>query len=156
MRFLIIVFVFILLGCSRGGGSGSAEAKARAVVDKAILESGGILGEEGDRVIEIARQSASEINRGLPMDADSETRVDTTFVGPGRVYTYSMTLVNHEASDISIDDIRALKGDSIKNGICSASFMKFFVENKFKVVYLYRGRDGGFIGELVVDTDECY
>ena len=45
--------------------------------------------------------TASQINKGLPMMVDKETRLDTTMPGPDKTIIYRYTLINMSAADVS-------------------------------------------------------
>lgn len=95
------------------------------------------------------------VNRDMPRTVDRDSRVDSVVVGPGRIFTYMMTLVNHRATDIEWIEFERTVGVSIRNGVCSAEFMRVFIRNNVKIVYRYRANDGRIIGDITVLPSDC-
>lgn len=108
-----------------------------------------------DPVIEKMLEASSMVNRDLPRMLDRDTRMDTTIIGPGRKFTYMMTLVNYSSSDIDHVQLKQMLGTSIRNGVCTAEFMRVFIRNNVTIVYRYRANDGGMIGDIVVSPTDC-
>ena len=106
-------------------------------------------------VEEALRQAAGQINRGLPMMVDQYTRMDSTVPGPGKKLTYLYTLVSVNSADVSQQQLQDALGTSVRNGVCTNRDMQFLVNSGVQFVYLYRGGDGGVIGDVVVNPQDC-
>ena len=104
---------------------------------------------------EALRQASNQINGTLPMVIDKETRLESTMSGPGKKWTYLYTLISVNSSDVSQQQLQNALGTNIKNGVCTNTSMAPFVKNGVKVVYRYRGKDGGIIGDVVVNPQDC-
>ncbi len=111
--------------------------------------------QSGDPIISAMQNASNKTNQSLPHMLDRETRADTTWIGPGRVWTYALTAMNLTSRDISEDELRIMYGNTVMKGVCTAPFMKIFLQNNVKVVYLYRGYDGSYIGTITVNPEQC-
>lgn len=100
-------------------------------------------------------QASSENNKKLPKMIDEETRLDTTVAGPGKQWTYRYTLVNYKAGDTDNERINAVLGDNIRKGFCNTKEMQLFIENGVTMRYKYSGKDGAYLGEVVVTPMDC-
>ena len=58
---------------------------------------------------DIVAATAREINKKLPMMVGTETRLDSTTAGPGRILAYNYTLVNYSASQLDASSLAALQ-----------------------------------------------
>jgi hypothetical protein len=95
-------------------------------------------------------QASSEINKGLPVMLDKETRLDTTTALPGKSLLYKYTLVNFTAKDVSKDDlITKVKPISV-NVYKTSDTMKTFRNKGVTMVYQYYDKNGVFIGDFTV------
>lgn len=114
-----------------------------------------VFAQSGDPIISAMQNASNKTNQSLPHMLDRETRADTTWIGPGRVWTYALTAMNLTSKDITEAELRNIYGNTVLNGVCTAPFMKIFLQNKVKVVYLYRGYDGSYIGTITVNPEQC-
>ena len=112
--------------------------------------------DRNDGAIEEAlRQASNQFNRSLPMMVDKYTRLESTMTGPGKKWTYLYTLVSMNSSDVSQHQIQDALGANIRNGVCTNKKTQAFVKDGVQVVYRYRGGDGGIIGDVVVNPQDC-
>src|SRR5436190_22994839 len=91
---------------------------------------------------DMIRRVSNRFNKKLPIDVNKETRLNSTFAGPGKRWTFVFTLVNTNASELSEAELRDSLEAKVQNTVCSAKETKVFVENGVTLVSIYRGKDG--------------
>lgn len=99
-------------------------------------------------------KAASDMNAGLPMMVDAETRLDST-MGIDRRFRYNYTLINYAADELDANAIRENMTPSLNNTVCSTGDMKYFVDNEVPVTYAYYGKEGTEILAITVETANC-
>ena len=104
---------------------------------------------------EALRQASNNLNSGLPLMIDKETRLESTMPGPGKRWTHLYTLVSVNSSEVTQQQLQYALGANIKNGVCTNKEMADFVKSGVQIVYRYRGSDGGIIGDVVVNPQDC-
>ena len=104
---------------------------------------------------ETIRNASNKFNLTLPITADKDTRLDSTFVGPGKRWTFVYTLVNTSASEITATKLQEAMAEQVTNGVCSAQETRVFVEHGVQIVLKYRDKDGVVIGDIVVNAGSC-
>ena len=100
-------------------------------------------------------QASNSLNQRLPMTLDKQTRIESTFPGPGKKWTYLFTLVSIRSSDMTQQQLQDGLGENIKRGVCTSKEMLVFIKGGVQFVYRYRGSDGGVIGDIVVNPSDC-
>jgi hypothetical protein len=100
-------------------------------------------------------QASNELNKQLPRMYDKVTRLDTTVAGPGKTWVYMYTIVSPDSSKLTQRDLDKYLGIKVRNGVCTADFMKVFIDNGVQVKYVYRANDGSVIGTIVVKPSDC-
>ena len=104
---------------------------------------------------EALRQASNQVNSGLPMMVDKETRLDSTMPGPGKRWTYLYTITSTSSSEVSQQQLQNALGSNIKSYVCSNKDMVAFVKNGVQIIYKYRGNDGKIIGDIIVNPQDC-
>ena len=89
--------------------------------------------------------TASQINKGLPMMVDKETRLDNTMALPNKTIVYRYTLVNMNAADVKKDELLAAVRPQILNNYKTDPDMKSFRENGVTMQYQYSDKNGTMI-----------
>ena len=98
--------------------------------------------------------AASELNKQCPMMVDKDTRLDNAMGGPGKVFTYNYTLINHSLAQLNIPDLQAyLRPRLIANAESSAD-MKSFRDNSVTLVYRYNDKDNKSAFEVRITPEE--
>jgi DNA-directed RNA polymerase subunit RPC12/RpoP len=82
------------------------------------------------------------INAGLPKEVDSETRLDSVAAGPGKRLTYHFTLINKEADSIDAIALESNLKIQIVNNYRTRPDMASFRQNRVRMDYEYRDRNG--------------
>jgi hypothetical protein len=100
------------------------------------------------------KSAANELNQSLPMMVDSETRLDSTLAFKNS-FLYKYTMINYTVEDINIEQFSSAMRPQIVNSVCTTEDMKVFVQNHTEVKYLYHDKDGKFISQILVKTEEC-
>jgi hypothetical protein len=107
------------------------------------------------RVHLIAKQASEELNKQLPMTINSETRGDTTIVGPGRRFTYLLTDLSNFSKTETSAQIENEFGSSIRNKVCTTNALKLLVDSDYLITYKYFDVNGRFIGDIAVKRQDC-
>ena len=92
-------------------------------------------------------------NADLPRMIDRSTRIDTTFVGPGRRFTYVYTLTDRRSSDVSQDELDTTWKANAISRVCGT--MQPMIDDGVEIVFQYFGNDGGPIGKVNVLPSDC-
>ena len=94
-------------------------------------------------------------NQTLPVMLDPNIRVDSTFVGPGKVFGYNYTLVNHSAAEIDGSQlVRSLRPVMVDN-FCNNYSARFFRENKVSIKVKFYDNHRNLVGRVKVSPSEC-
>lgn len=97
---------------------------------------------------------ANEVNKGLPMTLDEQTRLDST-VGYDDQFTYKYTLTGYAAEEISAEQLKQALQGNLLNTYCTTEDMKFFRDNKVPVNYFYSGKNGKQIVNIAITVSDC-
>lgn len=154
-----LALVGLLLSSCSEPQNKPAEQRARAKI-QAIINAPSQPVEQPKAGVDVAiqealRQASNKINGGLPMMVDKETRLESTVPGPGKKWTYLYTITSATSSDISQIELQDALAVVIRNGVCTSEDMAVFVKNGVQIIYRYRGSDGGIIGDIVVNPQDC-
>ena len=98
-------------------------------------------------------ETSKQINATLPIQLDSETRLDTTMAGPGNRLTYLYTLVNLSGENLDEAIVESLKQQLVNNYKTEPS-MGAFRSNQVELHYRYRYRDGNTAATIVVSPKD--
>ncbi len=98
--------------------------------------------------------TTSQINKGLPMMVDKETRLDNTVVLPNKTIVYRYTLVNMNAADIKKGDLTTALRPQVLNSYKTDESMKSFRENGVTMQYQYSDKNGAVITSFSVNPKD--
>ena len=143
----IITWIAIIIFAGIAGSIGRRAARSGAEI--------AFSGSKGKVTPDVLQQMAEELNSGLPMMVDKETRLDRVSAGPDKKVTYHYTLITLASSDVTPQQLRSAMDDKAKNYVCTTEDMRGFRENGVVVSYSYRGKDGGVIGDISVYPRDC-
>jgi len=105
---------------------------------------------------DVLKKISDDINKTLPSQADSVTRIDSTSVGPGLRLTYMHTLIGQDALRVTKEQLILNLESQIKNGVCTMPQVRMFVENNVEMIYRYRRENGEYVGEIsVLPSRDC-
>ena len=100
-------------------------------------------------------QTASELNKNLPMMVDAETRWDSTISGPGKSIIYLYTLVNlSKDPDFDADEFANILRPTLVNQYRTNDSLKWYRENGISIHYQYSDKNGVFLIELKVGPQD--
>jgi hypothetical protein len=102
-----------------------------------------------EQLIKISEQ----INQNCPMVIDSETRLDNTIGGPGKMFMYNYTLVNMSKDEIDIPQFKSYIEPRVINNARTNNDMRSFRDNKVEMVYKYFDKNGVFVFDVRVLPD---
>ena len=105
-------------------------------------------------VLKVLSEASNQLNKSLPLQMNRAVRLDTSFPGPGLVFTYVLTFGNHltTGKPASVDDYDFEK---IKNGLCNDSGRRAFLENGVTFRYLYRDQKLKPAFEKRITASDC-
>lgn len=133
----------------------AAAAAASCTGNGNDLATQGASGENDIALENTLRQASDRVNRQLPMMIDRDTRADSTITGPGKKWTYLYTLVSLDSAEVTEQQLKETLASNLKNGVCTAKETRFFSDNGVTIVYKFRGKDGGMIGDVTIVPSEC-
>ena len=99
-------------------------------------------------------QTASEMNKTLPMMMDSETRLDTIIPGPGNRLTYLFTLVKQDKGTLDAAVLQNKLRPQIVANYKTSDQMKAFRTANVEMHYQYKDKNGNFICEFSVSPND--
>lgn len=99
-------------------------------------------------------QTASEMNKTLPMMVDSETRLDTIMPGPGNRLTYLYTLVKQDKGALDSSVFQNKLRPQIVANYKTSGQMKSFRDANVEMHYQYKDKNGNFICEIIVSPKD--
>jgi hypothetical protein len=101
-------------------------------------------------------QTSKDLNTRLPVNVDSETRLDTTVAGPGNCLTYSYTLINASKNEIVPGDVTAKIKPKLLLNYRTSPDMKLFRDNRVTVRYIYKDKLGKLVTLIEVTPDDLW
>ena len=105
---------------------------------------------------DVLKKISEDMNKTLPSQIDSVTRIDSTSVGPGLKITYMHTLIGQDYQRVRKEQLILDLESQIKNGVCTMPQVRMFVENNVEMIYRYRRENGEYIGEIsVLPSRDC-
>jgi hypothetical protein len=131
--FCLGALIGFILYMSAGVTAGYFQAEKR-VIDKAVAAS----------------------NDGLPKMLDEETRLDSVSIDQAeKRYTLHISLVNLSLLEIDPEVIDGVFEDYLKPGSCNNDVFKVFLEEGYKVNYMYKDRSGISVADYTVYPADC-
>lgn len=98
---------------------------------------------------------ANQLNKSMPMEVDSMTRLDNILASPvSPKFTYNYT-IDATLQEISAANFFGKMRPTLVKGVCTTPDMKIFMENGVTVGYSYRAKDGAFAGKIDVSPTDC-
>ncbi|MDO3382462.1 hypothetical protein [Gilvimarinus algae] len=110
--------------------------------------------QRASKLNEALKQGASEMNNGLPIMVDSETRLDSTS-GGNMSFRYNLTMVNLSPEDLDLEGFTNEMQPLLVNKVCTTKEMQVFIENGVPVTYSYYGKGGKHFASFTVEPDHC-
>ena len=86
-------------------------------------------------------EMAKEDTKNAPRMLDSEARLDST-IGINKQFRYNLTMINWLESDPHVPAFKQRMLSEIRNHVCTAEKMKFFVSNDVPVTHAYFDKEG--------------
>ena len=95
---------------------------------------------------------ADQLNKQTPMMVDEETRLDKVSAGSKRL-TYYYTMINYSANDLDLNKFTDIQRDTLKKASCGP--LKIFLTNNINVSYIYKGKQGKQLAEIILRASDC-
>jgi hypothetical protein len=99
-------------------------------------------------------EAASELNKTCPMMVDKETRLDNAMALPDNTFQYNYTAVNMVKDSVDAGEIQRQIEPGLVNNVKTNPGMKSFRENKVRVLYTYKDKNGVFLFQIEVTPDK--
>ena len=116
--------------------------------------SGLFSGNTGEDKTKFLMSIASEINKNLPMNVDSETVLMAT-VGGKETFTYNYQLPNYEKDNLNLKTFVETMTPKVTNFVCTTEEMQAFRDLNIFISYSYYDTNHKQITEIKVDTNQC-
>jgi hypothetical protein len=100
-------------------------------------------------------ETASDLNRLLPRQADMETRLDAVTAGPGRRINFHYTLLDRTRASMDIESFNAGLQPLLRNSICRKDSARSSLMSGITLSYNYRGSDGKFVSMIEISPQTC-
>ena len=111
-------------------------------------------GDAGEDKTKFLMSTASEINKNLPMNVDSETVLIAT-IGAKETFTYNYQLPNYEKDNLDLKTFVETMTLKVTNFVCSTKEMQAFRDLNIFISYNYYDTNHKQITEIKVDTKQC-
>lgn len=98
--------------------------------------------------------TASELNKNLPMVIDSETSLDSITALPNRTMRYNLTLINMASEDYNVEEVIALINEPLRNRIKTIPEAEFFRKNGVSLSYYYFDMNNKYFFEIKIPAGE--
>jgi hypothetical protein len=86
---------------------------------------------------------------------DKDTRLESTFTGPGRIWTFVFTIIPPESKKLNQAGLQAYLGPRVTKGFCTLPQTRIFLEQDVTVILRYNRNDGVKIGDITVKPSDC-
>ncbi|RZJ31763.1 MAG: hypothetical protein EOO48_01080 [Flavobacterium sp.] len=90
-------------------------------------------------------QTASEMNKTLPMNIDRFTRLDNVVSLPGKVFQYNYTILENTKAEVNLDTAKKYIVPPLLNNVKSSPDMKPLRDEDVIFNYNYRDKNGVFV-----------
>lgn|GEM_PF-1528227 len=86
------------------------------------------------------------MNKRMPEQIDSETRLDRVSAEPGAHFSYHYTLLDSASTTVDKTAFSSNIKEKVKPSVCSSAQIRNFFNHGVTVGYLYQGKDGLPVG----------
>ncbi len=100
------------------------------------------------------KQIAVEINKQLPMMADSSTRVDSA-IGMNRTLQYNLTLVEYSDEELDPSGIEKAMTPGLTTNICTTEGLRVLAKQDVTFIYAYHGKNGKLVTKVTILSPQC-
>ena len=104
---------------------------------------------------EFLQMTADMMNSSLPMMIDEDTQWDSSYAGPGKMLTYSYTLMNYSASQIDGSIFANNIKSNLTNTICTTPATQIFPDNGVMLNFHYYDNSRNLIARVNLAPDDC-
>jgi hypothetical protein len=114
-------------------------------------------GREGQakQLDEVLVKLSEYMNKRMPESFDQDTRLDRVSAEPGSHFSYHLTLLASNSSDIDKTSFAGTVRQHLKSKLCDSTQIRSFFNHGVTVAYLYQGKDGLPIGGTEFAPDSC-
>jgi hypothetical protein len=97
----------------------------------------------------------AKANKQFPKQIDSETRIDSVAVGPGKLIIYNYTLVNYSADDVDSDKFQEALAARVRQETCRNRETRPYIRKGYSIAYSYNGKNGNPVATMTVAPEDC-
>ncbi len=98
---------------------------------------------------------ATKINKNLPTQVDSHTRLDKVEAGPGLALTYLHTLTGYKRDEIQLASFYGSFAPQLKKNVCGNAGLKEALSKQVRIAYNYKASDGLPVGTVRIGIEDC-
>lgn len=106
------------------------------------------------RFDQVLVEISEKANATMPIQVDSETRIDTTTAGPGNRITYYFTLINLKSDEVDPAELIRAKRKEIINGYQTNPSMAELRKRQVELIYQYRDKNGNVVATIGVSPKD--
>jgi hypothetical protein len=136
---LIVIIFAGVIGRNAGRQTGEAVFAKKSPTEAEVVSS----------LVKLASS-----NNAKPRETVGGSRIEREEAGPGRKYTYYMTLTGYSSVETSPASTTAF-ATQLKQNVCARKGMGGFFKHGISVVYVYSGNDAREIGRLTITPADC-
>jgi hypothetical protein len=109
--------------------------------------------QEIEIVKEAQRQAAKEWQQQLPIKVDDATTLQNVLsAGATLIYHYRL---DFSKSDIDVNDFHNKMSQNLKANVCQNKNMKYIIDYGGSYNYVYLGKDGIVIDDILMNSKSC-
>jgi hypothetical protein len=97
---------------------------------------------------------AEKMNEDCPYMVDIDTRLDSTFGGPNRNFTYNYTLVNYKIGQVDTIELKNKLEPQILNNVRTNPAIASFRRHQVTMIYKYYDNLANFIMDIKIAPDD--
>lgn len=105
-------------------------------------------------VDKVLMQSASELNKSMPMMIDKETRGENVISFPGNIFQYNYTLVSMDKATTDTNALIKYLEPRLLNSVKTNPDLKFYREHKVTMAYKYSDKNGSYLFKISITPEE--
>lgn len=103
------------------------------------------------------KKQVESINKNLDRTPNPKSgmRMDFVSAGPGLLMTYNITMIQHSASDLKLNEFNSWMKKQLVGKLCTNQDMKNVIQDNVTVRYIYKGYDGSSIATINITRKDC-
>lgn len=107
-----------------------------------------------DTEIESSLAKLANASNAKPREIIGNSRIEREEAGPGKKYTYYITLTSYSSTETNRDWVSQFAAH-LKQNVCSRKGMDGFFKHGISIIYVYSGNDAREIDRVTVTPADC-